>query len=60
MCIFKLLTQIQISLIIGNLSLADKVTHIINKAKIKNKFSNTSPYMKLHVPRVLSTIEDQG
>ena len=31
MYIFKLLIQIQISLSIGNLYLADKVTHIVNK-----------------------------
>ena len=33
MCIFKLL--IQISLIIGNLHLANKVTHIVNKTVTK-------------------------
>ena len=52
MCIFKLLIQIQISLIIGNLYQADKVTQIVNKT-ITKKISlrnNTSPYtMKLDV-----------
>ena len=49
MYIFKLLIQIQISLSIGNLYLADKVTHIVNKfiqKKKKKKIAlrNTSPY----------------
>ena len=37
MYIFKLLIQIQISLSIGNLYLADKVTHIVNKFIQKKK-----------------------
>ena len=37
MYIFKLLIQIQISLSIGNLYLADKVTHIVKKFIQKKK-----------------------
>ena len=46
MYIFKLLIQIQISLSIGNLYLADKVTHIVKKFIQKKKIAlrNTSPY----------------
>ena len=64
MYIFKLLIQIQISLSIGNLYLADKVTHIVNKfiqKKRKIALRNTSPYtVKLDVTILLSTLEDQG
>ena len=69
MYIFKLLIQIQISLSIGNLYLADKVTHIVNKIiqykkttkKQKNALRNTSSYtVKLDVTIILSTLEDQG
>ena len=61
MYIFKLLIQIQISLSIGNLYLADKVTHIVNKMIQKNALRNTSPYtVKLDVTIILSTLEDQG
>ena len=66
MYIFKLLIQIQISLSIGNLYLADKVTHTVNKfiqKKKKKKIAlrNTSPYtVKLDVTIILSTLEDQG
>ena len=37
MYIFKLLIQIQISVSIGNLYLADKVTHTVNKFIQKKK-----------------------
>ena len=61
MYIFKLLVQIQISLSIGSLYLADKVTHIVNKIIQKNALRNTSPYtVKLDVTIILSTLEDQG
>ena len=66
MYIFKLLIQIQISLSIGNLYLADKVTHIVNKIiqykkKQKNALRNTSPYtVKLNVTIILSMLEDLG
>ena len=65
MYIFKLLIQIQISLSIGNLYLADKVTHIVNKfiqkKKRANSLRNTSPYtVKLDVTIILSTVEGQG
>ena len=45
MYIFKLLIQIQISLSIGNLYLADKVTHIVNKI-IQYKTNKTQ---KMHL-----------
>ena len=61
MYIFKLLIQIQISLSIGNLYLADKVTHIVNKVMQKNALRNTSSYtVKFDVTVSLSTLEDQG
>ena len=57
-CIYqKLLIQIQISLSIGNLYLADKVTHVVNKfIQKKIALRNTSPYtVKLDVTIILST-----
>ena len=64
MCIFKLLIQILISLIIGNLYLADKVYAYSQQNHKKNRktnaFSNTSLYtVRLNVTVVLSTLEDQ-
>ena len=50
MCMFELLLQIQISLAIGNLHLADKVTLINNKTKTKSKtknFNNTSLHIEV-------------
>ena len=59
MYIFKLLMQIQICLSIGNLYLADKVTHIVNKfIQKKIALRNTSPYtVKLDVTIILSTLK---
>ena len=52
MYIFKLLIQIQISLSIGNLYLADKVTHIVNKfiqKKKKKKKKNKQVHLGIQV-----------
>ena len=46
MYIFKLLIQIQISLSIGNLYLADKVTHIVNKTITKKMHSGIQVHMQ--------------
>ena len=65
MCIFKLLIQVQISPITGNLYLVDKVTHIVNKTtkqkESKNKNSAMQVYkLRLHVSIFLSALSGSG